>query len=71
MFRKVEGEQGILSEHNSDVSLEEFYPKPTVYKRRFYMLALYCSLTWMNAVCWISISPIASTVKDIYGVNDF
>ena len=71
MFRKVEGEQGILSEHSSETGDVHFKPKIKVYRRRFYMLALYCSLTWMNAVCWISLSPIASTVKSVYGVDDF
>ena len=42
-----------------------------VYKRRFYMLLIYCASTCFNALAWISIAPISTTVQEVYGVSDF
>lgn len=35
------------------------------------MLGVYCLLNGLNGLMWVSMSPIASTVKQAYGVGDF
>lgn len=41
------------------------------YTRRFYILGVYCCLTFINAIAWISMAPISSIVKKTYNVTDF
>jgi len=43
----------------------------SAYQYRFYMLGVYCLLNGLNGLMWVSMSPIASTVKQAYEVGDF
>jgi len=41
-----------------------------VYSSRYYVLIIFCFMTFTSAFMWISFAPIVSLVKEFYGVSD-
>ena len=61
----------IESDQDSEINNQmESGQEYVTYKYRFFELTLYCLAIMMNMVCWMSLSPIASTLENAYGVGD-